>query len=474
MNAGAQRLHFVGICGKAMGAIAVALARAGYRVTGSDEGMYPPMSAYVRRSGLHVATPYAEGNVPADADLVVVGKRVADGNRELRWVLSRGMPFLSFPKFLRARFLTRSRNAVVVGGVGKTTTTAMLAWMLEHAGVRPDYLIGGMARDLGTLARFGGADVTVLEGDEYASCFDDPTPKFLHYAPEVAVVTNILADHPDLYPDAAALRHAFLALVRLLPAHGCLVLSSDDDAAASLAQEAGCRVVATGVRRGAHQPITNVRLTPERSCFRLDGTAFELPICGRMNVRNAAMAAVAAAHFGVSYARSAQALAEFRGVDNRQESREVGSYTIVTDKASHPQSLGELSQALRQRYPGRRVISVIQPRATGGRHWIYQRDLPAALASFDKVILTSAYEHDPPERTAWQRNPFCLDTLARALRTLGVDVTTVDALAHVPGAVRAAVREGDVVLVSMREQFAAQVSAVEDALLDREGPAASR
>jgi UDP-N-acetylmuramate: L-alanyl-gamma-D-glutamyl-meso-diaminopimelate ligase len=459
-----ERLHFLGICGRAMGAIASAMASAGHRVTGSDEDVYPPMSGYLDERGLRVMTPYAEANVPQDTDLVVVGKRVAVNNPELRSVLERGLPFMSFPAFLHRRFLARARNAVVAGGVGKTTTTAMLAWILEEAGLRPDYLIGGLVRNFRASARLDATGLTVIEGDEYASSFDDPSPKFLHYAPEVVVITNLVADHPDLYPDAASLRRAFTALVRLLPTHGCLVVSGDDDGEASVAAEAPCRVCVTGLRTRADRQIEEVCLTPHDSCFHLDGVRFDLPLAGAMNVRNAAMAAQAAAHFGVPLMQAARALAAFRGIHNRQETRHVAGCTIVTDKASHPASIVELCRALRQDYPGRRVISVIQPRATGGKYWLYQRDLPAALANFDKVILTDAYEHKPSDSAWWRNDPFCMDTLERELRRLAVDVTRVGGIADVPDAVRAVACDGDVVLMSIREPFANHVSAVERAL----------
>ena len=412
------------------------------------------MSGYLHERGLRVATPYAEGNVPADADLVIVGKRVAANNPELRSILARGLPFMSFPAFLHTRFLARSRNAVVAGGVGKTTTTAMLAWILEDAGLRPDYLIGGMARNFPASARFDATGLTVLEGDEYACAFDDLSPKFLHYAPEVVVITNLVADHPDLYPDPASLRAVFSALIGLLPAHGCLVVS-DDDAAASLAAEAPCHV---------RVKIDDLWLTPQGSRFRLDDITFEVPLAGAMNVRNAALAVQAARHFGVPLEQAARALTSFRGILSRQEPRQVNGYTIVADKASHPSSLVELCRALRQLYPGRRVISVIQPRATGGKQWVYQRDLPAALANFDKVILTDAYEHKPADNASWRHDPFCMETLERDLKGLGVDVTTVGAITKVADAVRAVASDGDVVLMSIREQFANHVSAVERAL----------
>ena len=203
------KLHFLGICGKGMGAIAAALAVEGWRVTGSDEATYSPMNHFLEEAGIPVRSPYDGGNIPANADLVIVGKRLRSDNPELAEAMRRGLPYCSFPALLRDAFLTKSRNAVVAGGVGKTTTTAMLAWILEAARMAPDFLIGGLARNLHAPARLAGADLAVLEGDEYASCFDDAAPKFLKYRPEVAIITNVLEDHPDLYSGPGAVEVAF-------------------------------------------------------------------------------------------------------------------------------------------------------------------------------------------------------------------------------------------------------------------------
>jgi UDP-N-acetylmuramate: L-alanyl-gamma-D-glutamyl-meso-diaminopimelate ligase len=342
----------------------------------------------------------------------------------------------------------------------------MLTWILERAGARPDYLIGGTAHNLEHAARFAGSTFSVVEGDEYASCFDDQTPKFLYYAPEVVLLTNLISDHPDLYPDASDLHRAFRALFQRIPAHGRLIIPSEDESAVRLADDLACHVVTTGMHRSADLPIADLHLSSGGSAFRISSVLFNLPVFGAMNVRNAAMAAAAALHFDIALEQSARALAEFEGVDNRQAGLDIGRCTLVVDKATHPQSIGELCQALRQRYPGRRLVSVIQPRGTGGRNWIYQRDLPKVLAGFDRVILTNAYEHKPAPWTSWQAEPFSIETLVAALRALLVHVTTVHALDDLPRAVRALVREGDVVLLSLREQFVAHIPAVKAALED--------
>ncbi len=461
-----MKVHFIGIGGRAMGGIAVALASEGHAVTGSDEDLYDPMRGCLAEAGVRV-DPFDPRFVPAEVDAIVVGKRVTLDNPQLLGVLARGASVQSFPAFLRSHFLHKSRNAVVAGGVGKTTTTALLAWILEHAGLQPDYLIGGIARGFRTSARFRGAGVTVLEGDEYASGIDDPSPKFLHYAPEVVVVTNVLADHPDLYPDERSLLEAFGSLVEQLPPDGRLVLPADDGAALPLAARARCVVVTTGMGPGASQCVTGIDLAAAGSAFSVEGVRFFVPMHGMMNVRNAAMAASAAMHFGVGLEQSALALSAFEGLADRQEARDAGGCILVNDKAAHPQSIAGLREALRQRYPDRRLVSVMQPRATGGRRWVYQRDLPGALAGFDKVILTSPYEHRPTGDTAWKQEPFCVDTLADALCTRGVDVQVVAGLADLPMAVINETRPGDVVLLSLREQFAAWIPAIEGALASR-------
>lgn len=465
-----QSVHFLGICGKAMGGIAVALAREGWLVSGSDEKCYSPMLEYLRDGGINIRTPYAAANVPDGVGLVVVGKRVASGNPELAHVLAKGIPHYSFPQFLHRHFLCRSRNAVVAGGVGKTTTTSMLAWILEHAGLKPDYLIGGQAANFSSSARFAGSGHAVLEGDEYASCFDDPRPKFLHYRPEVGIITNIVEDHPDIYGSFEDLCGVFARFIESLPAHGSLITAARDDAAVRLTRQAGRKLITTGFEADATAGITNPRFDTTTSSFELLGTEFILPLCGRMNVMNAAMAVLAAKEFGVEPGQAAEAIRVFAGVHNRQEEMEFADTTLVCDKASHPRSLAELSRALRQRFPGRRLVSIIQPRATGGKDWVYQRDLPDALNGFDSVIMTSAYEHNPQQPQRWADDPFCLNLLAAALEEKSTAVTVSRTTAEIDDILAAGIHAGDVVLLTILEQSHALRDRVVTTLGSRSNP----
>lgn len=459
-----ERLHFIGICGKAMGGIAAALKREGWSVSGSDEKPYPPMSDYLRDCGIAVSTPSGSREIFDKIDSVIVGKRVTETNSDLRYVIENRIPFRSFPQFLEEHFLKRSRNIVVTGALGKTTTTAMLAWILEHAGRKPDYLIGGVAKNLAAPARFAQSSVTVLEGDEYASCFNDPKPKFLHYRPEVAVITNILEDHPDLYGGFEAVRLAFSALVETLPANGCLIVPAQDATAVELAHAAKCEVVIVGTGESATMQIHDLVLHKDGSSFRLEQCRFEVPAYGEMNVIDAAFAAVAALRVGVNLEESARALRLFRGVTNRQEETQVGRFTFVTDKASHPRALEELARALRQRFPDHRLVSVMQPRATGGRAWIYQSELPRALSRFDKIILTHPYEHNPPPETLWRNDPFRLDLLVADLNKLGVRPTVAATMNELPRTIARELRDGDVVVLTLPEQYNHFVETIADVL----------
>jgi UDP-N-acetylmuramate: L-alanyl-gamma-D-glutamyl-meso-diaminopimelate ligase len=453
MTSRPRHVHFIGIAGRAMGGLALALARNGYRVTGSDEGIYEPMRTCLRDAGIAVAPSFAGAHVPADAEDVIVGRRAGAANPEIVAAAGRGLRLWSFPAFLRQRFLGRSRNLVVSGALGKTTTTAMLAWILEHAGRRPDYLIGGIARNFGAPARFDGAATAVLEGDEYAAGFDDPTAKCLYYAPHVAVITNVLNDHPDLYRDDDAVARVFEGLVGQLPPEGALVLPAGDEAAAGLAGHTRARVVRVGGHAGADLRVDGVAPTADGMRFVLDGVPISIRMYGRMNVRNAALAAAAAAHVGIPLARAAEALRDFAGVVDRQDAVSLARRTVVLDRAAHPRSLALLEEALRDRYPDRRRVCVLQPRATGGRGWVYQRDLPAALRGFDEVLLLPPYEHRPPAGTGWRDAPFCGERLRDALHAQGVMVTPLGALLDVPVAVEERTHPGDVVLLSVREQF---------------------
>lgn len=459
-----RSVHFIGICGKGMGALAGALAREGWRVSGCDENPRPPMSRHLEEIGIPIQSPCRADVLPgADAE-IIVGKRIPSDHAILVALREQGREWSSFPSFLARNFLSRSRNAVVAGGVGKTTTTSLLAHILRQAGLDPDYMIGAQPHGFPAPAKLAGADIFVIEGDEYASCGDDPRPKFLHYHPEVTIVTNLLEDHPDLYPNMESLSAAFRALVELMPAHGMLVLPDDDADALTLAGYAACPAKTVGFGQAAEVQIFVREATPQFSVFQCAGAEVRLPLGGRMNMRNAAMALVAAAHFGVSPATTAAALSRFEGIEKRQEMRTFGTIELVVDKATHPTAIAGLFEAVRQRFPGRRLVSILQPRATGGKGWIYQRQLPGTLSGADLSLLFLAYEHQPEPGREWSGGAFDMEELAHATRMLGTRVEVASGIFDAATMLPRFIEAGDVIVLTLPEQAAALERAITDVL----------
>ena len=447
-----------------MGAIAAALAREGWHVTGCDENPRPPMSRHLEENGITIRTPCLGSDLPSEDSEIIVGKRMPADHGIFDALRRQNRSWTSFPAFLARNFLSRSRNVVVAGGVGKTTTTSLLAHILRHAGKDPDYLIGATPLGFPAPAKLAGANMFVIEGDEYASCEDDPRPKFLHYHPEVVVITNLLEDHPDLYKDREALSHAFGSLVALLPSHGLLVVPDDDADAMALIADAACPVLKVGYGDSADIRILPRGMGAESSRFQIGEVLIELPMFGQMNVRNAAMAAVAARHFGVPFATAAGALASFEGIQKRQETRLLGEVRLIIDKATHPVAIAGLFEAVRQRFPGRRLISVLQPRATGGKNWIYQSMLPDTLAGADHVVLFPAYEHQAKTGRQWEGGAFDTPELARATRAKGTPVELASGHGDAAGILTRVIQTGDVVVTTLPEQASELEMAVLDAL----------
>src|SRR3954469_7791238 len=223
-----RHLHFLGICGTAMGAVAAAMREQGYTVTGSDDNVYPPMSTFLEEKGIVITRGYREENLPGTADLIVVGNAISRGNLELEAVLNRKLYYLSLPEVLKEFFLRGRHNLVVTGTHGKTTTTALLAWMLTVGEMEPGYMIGGLPRNLGQGALFNDSRHFVIEGDEYDTAFFDKRSKFIHYLPELLIINNVEFDHADIFPDLDAVKLSFRRLVNIVPQNGMIVLNGDD------------------------------------------------------------------------------------------------------------------------------------------------------------------------------------------------------------------------------------------------------
>ena len=383
-----RHVHFLGICGTAMGAVAAALRERGFTVSGSDEGVYPPMSTFLEEKGVALTEGYRAENLPAAADLIVVGNTIRRGNSEAEAVLNRKLHYVSLPEILKEFFLRGRHNLVVTGTHGKTTTTSMLAWILECAGLEPGYLIGGIPANLGQGCCLRDSRHFVIEGDEYDTAFFDKRSKFVHYLPELVIVNNIEFDHADIFDDLDAIKLSFRRLLNIVPGEGMVLLNGDDANCIDVAKTCPAPIVEVGFSPNCGNRITNARYSPHGSSFVLFDEEFGVPLSGEYNVRNAAMAVSAAHFYGVKFDVIRQALASFRGVKRRQELRgETRGIRIIDDFGHHPTAIRQTLDGLRHQYPGARLWAVFEPRSNTTRRAVFQQQLPDALGHADGVIL---------------------------------------------------------------------------------------
>ena len=395
MNHGIQHIHFLGICGTAMGAVAAALQERGFTVTGSDENVYPPMSTFLEKKGIKLTAGFRAENLPAGAQLIVVGNAMKRGNPEVEAVLNRKLYYLSLPETLKEFFLRGRHNLVVTGTHGKTTTTSLLAWILEDAGLDPSYLIGGIPKNLGQGARFGDSKYVVLEGDEYDTAFFDKRSKFVHYMPELVIVNNIEFDHADIFNNLDEIKLSFRRMLNIVPGNGMVLLNADDPNCLDVGRTCPAPVVEVGFSPNAANQIRDVAYHPGGSEFTLFDTRFSLPLVGEYNVRNAAMAVSAAHFYGVPLPAIQKALAKFEGILRRQEVRgEVRGIKIIDDFGHHPTAIRQTLAGLRHQYPGARLWAIFEPRSNTTRRAVFQHELPAAFAEADGVVFSKVARLD--------------------------------------------------------------------------------
>jgi UDP-N-acetylmuramate: L-alanyl-gamma-D-glutamyl-meso-diaminopimelate ligase len=383
-----RHFHFLGICGTAMGSVAAELRERGFSVTGSDENIYPPMSIFLEKKGIALKEGYRAENIPADVDVVVVGNAIKRGNPEVEAVLNRKLFYLSLPEVLKNYFLRGRHNLVVTGTHGKTTTTALLAWIMEKAGHKPGYLVGGLSKNLAQGARLNRSKYFVIEGDEYDSAFFDKRSKFIHYLPELLIVNNIEFDHADIFHDLEEVKLSFRRLLNVVPQNGMVLLNGDDRNCVEVAKDCLAQMIEVGFSENCAQRIRDVAYSSTGSRFKLGDDNFEISLIGEFNVRNAAMAVSAARFYDVPKAKIDNALKSFSGIARRQEVRgEVRGVKVVDDFGHHPTAIAQTLQALRHRYPGHRLWAVFEPRSNTTRRAVFQQQLPDALQLADGVFI---------------------------------------------------------------------------------------
>jgi len=443
-----QNIHFMGICGTAMGSVAAALRERGYTITGSDENVYPPMSTFLESKGITLASGYRPENIPAEAELIVIGNAIKRGNPEVEAVLNRKLYYLSLPETLKEFFLRGRHNIVITGTHGKTTTTSLTTWILESAGLEPSYLIGGIPRNLGQGARFRDSSHVVLEGDEYDTAFFDKRSKFVHYMPELVVINNIEFDHADIFNNLDEIKLSFRRMLNIVPGNGRVLVNADDANALDAASTCPAPVETVGFAENAIHRIRDVRYSPEGSTFILDNTEgateYHLPMVGEYNVRNAAMAITAARFYGVATSAIQKAVATFLGIARRQEVRgETRGIRIIDDFGHHPTAIAQALAGLRHQYPGARLWAIFEPRSNTTRRAVFQQTLPAAFEKADGVLFSQVarLEQIP---AAERLNP---EKVIADIAATGKPAFYEPDVAGIINRLRPLVKEGDVVVV---------------------------
>ncbi|MFL6539837.1 MAG: UDP-N-acetylmuramate:L-alanyl-gamma-D-glutamyl-meso-diaminopimelate ligase [Chthoniobacterales bacterium] len=395
MSGKTRNFHFLGICGTAMGSVAAALRERGYTVTGSDENVYPPMSAFLESRGVKLSEGFRAENVPADADVVVIGNAMKRGNPEVEAVLNQKRYYLSLPEILRNEFLRGRHNLVVSGTHGKTTTTALLTWLMRTAGFDPGFMIGGIPKNLGQGAHFNDSKYFVIEGDEYDSAFFDKRSKFVHYLPELLIVNNIEFDHADIFDNLEMVKRTFRHLLRIVPQNGMVLLNGDDANCREVANECYAQMVEVGFGMNCARRISDVAYSADGARFKLDEETWEIPLIGEFNVRNAAMAISAARFYGAPNEKIREGLASFKGIARRQELRgEIAGVKVIDDFGHHPTAIAQTLTGLRQRYPGQRLWAIFEPRSNTTRRAVFQQELPDALKLADGVFISQVARLD--------------------------------------------------------------------------------
>jgi UDP-N-acetylmuramate: L-alanyl-gamma-D-glutamyl-meso-diaminopimelate ligase len=346
------------------------------------------MSTFLEERGIALKAGYRAENIPRDVDVVVVGNAMKRGNPEVEEVLNRKLFYLSLPEVLKNYFLRGRHNLVVTGTHGKTTTTALLAWILEKAGFQPGYLIGGLPRNLGQGARLNDSKHFVIEGDEYDTAFFDKRSKFIHYLPELLIVNNIEFDHADIFNTLDEIKLSFRRLLNIVPQNGMVLLNGDDANCMEVAKHCLAQLVEVGFSENCAQRIRDVAFSATGSEFTLAEQRFEIPLSGEFNVRNAAMAVSAARFYHVPDAKIRAALKSFKGIARRQEVRgEARGVKVIDDFGHHPTAIAQTLRALRDRYAGQRLWAIFEPRSNTTRRSIFQHELPEAFVCADGVFI---------------------------------------------------------------------------------------
>jgi UDP-N-acetylmuramate: L-alanyl-gamma-D-glutamyl-meso-diaminopimelate ligase len=450
-----KTIHLVAVCGTGMGALAGMLKKAGYTVTGSDKNVYPPMSTFLAEKGIPVFDGFSAKNLDPPPDLAVIGNAVRRENPEAVAVMEQGLPFCSFPQALQRFFCMDKAPLLVAGTHGKTTTSALLAWIVATVGLDPTFMVGGILKNLNTNCHVGTGRHVVIEGDEYDTAFFDKGPKFLHYIPSHVILTSVEFDHADIYKDFEAVKGAFRRLASGLPDSSLLIYKDGDPNVAEVVREAKCWKTPYGDQPSSPWRLGEIRVEPPWTRFTVLRRGevfgeFKTPLMGRHNLWNALGAIAVADDLRIPPEGIAQALETFDGVRRRQEVRGVRrGVTVMDDFAHHPTAVRETLAAVRPYYPGARVLAVFEPRTNTSKRNVFQGVYPEAFSQADLVCVREApgVEKIAPEER------FDARKLVEDIRALGREALYFPDTDRIVEFLKKEAREGDLVLIMSNGGF---------------------
>lgn len=396
-----MHIHILGICGTFMGGIAVLARAMGHKVTGSDKNVYPPMSTQLESLGIELTTGYDPSQLDPAPDIVVIGNAMSRGNPAVEAVLERKLPYTSGPQWLLENLLKDRWVLAVSGTHGKTTTSSMLAWILEYAGMNPGFLIGGIPENFGVSASAGGSIFFVIEADEYDTAFFDKRSKFVHYRPNTLIINNLEFDHADIFDDLSAIQKQFHHLIRMVPGNG-LILKPDATQAIEDTLEKGCWTPQESIGSDWQSAL----ITDDGSVFEVlfqNETVAEVnwSLIGMHNVHNALMAIAAARNVGVTPEVAAEALGQFKNVKRRMELRgEVNGIRVYDDFAHHPTAIATTIAGLRKQVKKEKIIAILEPRSNTMKMGIHKSELIHSLQEADEICLFQ------PDNITWSLSDY--------------------------------------------------------------------
>src|SRR5580658_2159781 len=449
-------LHLLGIGGAAMAPVAGMLQERGYHVTGSDVNVYPPASTLLSSLGIEWNEGFREENLKPAPDLAVIGNVIARGNPELEFILDEKIPYRSMAEVVEEFFIQNHTSIVVAGTHGKTTTTAMLAWIFHVAGRRPDFLVGGVATNFGDKSYgLGGGEEFIIEGDEYETAFFDRGPKFLHYHPDELILTSLEYDHADIYPDLASIALQFRRLVNLVPRRGKILIWGESAELRDVSAKAFCPVETFGFTPECDWCAGDVHWHDEATEFRVafrgsEVTHVRMPVAGKHNVLDALAATALAYGRGVECDAIQQALSTFVSVRKRMETKgEANGILVVEDFAHHPTAIRMTLEATRTRWPGRKIWAAVEPRSNTMRRKIFEHVLPESLAIADVVVIGPVSRAQLLEEGERLSPEF----IARSLLDRGRPAKAFDSSTAIVEFLGAEARPGDMVMVMSNGSF---------------------